>query len=74
MEVIKKKFREQGTVGRVGGRMVEGHVNLLIIQSWTSQCQDYWACLLFVVQRSSVGGEWGVVVLDELLEEVLDEV
>ena len=33
-----------------------------------------WACLLFGVQRSSVGGEWGVIVLDELLEEVLDEV
>ena len=37
-------------------------------------CQGYWACLLFVVQRSSVGGERGVVVLDELLKEVLDEV
>ena len=37
-------------------------------------CQGYWACLLFVLQRGSVGGEWGVVVLDKLLEEVLDEV
>ena len=42
---------------------------------WTSpDCQGCWACLLFVVQRSSVRGEGGVVVLDELLEEVLDEV
>ena len=37
-------------------------------------CQGCWACLLFVVQRSSVGSERGVVVLDELAEEVLDEV
>ena len=37
-------------------------------------CQGSWACLLFVIQRSSVGCEGGVVVLDELLEEVFDEV
>ena len=29
-----------------------------------------WACLLFVVQRSSEGCEWGVVVVDEALEVV----
>ena len=39
-----------------------------------AQCQGCWACLLFGFQRSSVGGERGVVVPDELLEEVLDEV
>ena len=39
-----------------------------------TRCQGCWACLLFSVQRSSVGGEGRVVVLDELLEEVLDEV
>ena len=29
-----------------------------------------WACLLFGIQRSSEGGEWGVVVVDEALEVV----
>ena len=41
---------------------------------WWHYCQGCWACLLFEVQRSSVGSERGVVVLDELLEEVFDEV
>ena len=37
-------------------------------------CQGCGACLLFVVQRSSEGGEWRVVVADELAEEVLNEI
>ena len=32
-----------------------------------------WACLLFNFQRSSKGGEWGVVVVDEALEVVPNE-
>ena len=32
------------------------------------------ACLLFVLQRGSEGGERGVVVSNELSEEVFDEV
>ena len=38
------------------------------------QCQGYWACLLFVLQRGSERGERGVVVTDKLTEEVLDEI
>ena len=37
-------------------------------------CQGCCACLLFVLQRGSVRGEWGVIVLNKLLKEVLDEI
>ena len=37
-------------------------------------CQGCWACLLFVLQRSSEGSERGVVDPDELTKEVLYEI
>ena len=37
-------------------------------------CQGYWACLLFGLQRGSEGCKGGVVVTDELAEEVFNEV
>ena len=65
---------QQGLVSARRRSEVRWELKSRVALTRSTFCQGYWACLLFGVQRSSVGSERGVVVLNELSEEVLDEV